>query len=77
MRAKFVRPVFKDKCLELRYESGQVFVYGTSRGLKRLSELVMSLVQKPKQGHIHLEDYDLLTEGSLIGAIAIFDNDDR
>jgi ABC-type histidine transport system ATPase subunit len=35
----------------------------------------MNLIEKPKQGHIHLEDYEILTDGSLIGAVAIFDKE--
>lgn len=75
MCAKFVRPIFVGKCLELRYQEGEVCVYGTSEGLTRLSKLIMSLVAKPRHGHIHLEDYDVLTDASLTGVVAIFDED--
>ena len=72
---KFVKPDFSEKCLELRCENNEVSIYGTNGGLKRLSDLILELLEKPRQGHIHLEDYELLTDKSLIGAIAIFDNE--
>jgi hypothetical protein len=70
--AKFIKPDFTENSLELRYENNEVCIYGTKDGLKRLSEMILQLIDKPKQGHIHLEDYDLLTKKSLIGAVAIF-----
>lgn len=70
---KFVKPDFTKKSLELRYENNELCIYGTEEGLKRLSDLILNLINKPKQSHIHLEDYELLTDKSLIGAIAIFD----
>lgn len=71
----FVKPNFKDKSLELRYENNEVCIYGTEEGLRKLSDLVLNLIEKPKQGHIHLEDYEILTDRSLIGAVAIFDKE--
>jgi len=73
--SKFVKPSFSKKSLELRCENNEVCIYGTNEGLKKLSDLIMGLINKPKQGHIHLEDYELLTDKSLIGAIAIFDKE--
>ncbi len=75
MAAKFVKPVFKDKSLELRYENNEICIYGTKEGLKKLSDLILNLIANPKQGHIHLEDYEILTDKSLIGAVAIFDKE--
>ena len=71
--AKFIKPDFTERSLELRFENNEVCIYGTKDGLKKLSEMVLNLVDKPQQGHIHLEDYELLTKDSLVGAIAIFD----
>ncbi len=76
MSAKFRAPIFKDKCLELRYENAEICIYGTGKGLKKLSQLILRLVHKPKRGHIHLEDYDLLTDDSLTGAVAIFNENE-
>jgi ABC-type histidine transport system ATPase subunit len=73
--SSFIKPNFKDKSLELRYENNEVCIYGTEEGLRKLSDLVLNLIEKPKQGHIHLEDYEILTDGSLIGAVAIFDKE--
>ena len=71
--ATFRKPDFADGCIELRCENKEVSIYGTTLGLKRLADLILKLVDNPKQGHIHLEDYELLTKDSLIGAIAVFD----
>lgn len=70
--AKFIKPDFTKNSLELRCENSEVCIYGTKDGLKRLAEMILQLIDKPKQGHIHLEDYDLLTKKSLNGAVAIF-----
>lgn len=75
MSNKFIKPIFKDKNLEFRYENNEICIYGTKEGFKRLSDLIIDLMNNPRQGHIHLEDYGILTEESLIGAIAIFDKE--
>ena len=69
----FARPDFRERSVELRYENNEVCIYGTEHGLKKLSELITSLVNTPKKAHIHLEDYELLTSESLNGAIALFE----
>ncbi len=69
----FRRPDFRGRSLELRYENNEVCIYGTKAGLKRLSELITGLVNKPQGTHIHLEDYELLSRDSLNGAVAVFD----
>lgn len=73
--SKFIKPDFSKNSLELRFENNEVCIYGTKDGLKRLTDLIHKLIEKPPQGHIHLEDYELLTEESLIGAVAIFDEE--
>lgn len=69
---KFISPDFTERTLELRYENEIVCIYGTKEGLKRLSNLVLELIENPKRGHIHLEDYEILTKKSLTGVIAVF-----
>ena len=71
--SEFIKPDFSEKSLELRCENNEICIYGTKEGLKKLSDLILNLIERPKQGHIHLEDYEILTDSSLIGAIAIFD----
>jgi hypothetical protein len=71
MTKKFVVPHFKDKNLELRFENDEVCIYATPIGLKKLIKFCQDLLQNPKQGHIHLEDYEVLTEASLKGVIAV------
>ena len=75
---KFIRPVFDHKCIEFRYTDEEVCIYGTRKGLKKLSDLCLQLVhceQTLKTEHIHLEDYEVLTSNSLRGTIALFDED--
>ena len=75
---KFVTPVFKgDECLELRCQNGEICIYGTRAGLKKLARLMLKLAETRKCGHIHLEDRGLLTQRSLRGAVAIFQADEQ
>ena len=71
--SKFIEPDFSKKDLELRFENNEICIYGSKEGLKKLSELIINLIEHPKKGHIHLEDYDFLTDNSLIGAVAVFE----
>lgn len=70
--SKFIKPDFDSGEIELRCESDGVCIYGTEVGIKKIIEFCQKLLDKPQQGHIHLEDYSVLTEDSLRGAIAIF-----
>ena len=71
--SEFRKPDFKDKTLELRFENNEVCIYGTKEGLQKFSDLIIKLIAKPNQGHIHLEDCNLLTENSLVGVLGIFE----
>lgn len=71
----FKLPTFESGDLELRFDEGEVMLYGTPRGMARLAELCMKLAQIPNAEvtkHYHLEDYDLLTGKSLRGTLAVF-----
>lgn len=72
MSKRFIPPVFDTGIVELRCEDNEVSIYGTAEGLTKLAGLMMRLVDNPREGHIHLEDYEILTGASLIGALAIF-----
>ena len=72
MNAEFAEPAFNDRGLELRCENNEVCIYGTEEGLRRLSGLILHLIGRPGPGHLHPEDYELLTKESLIGTLAIF-----
>lgn len=72
---KFIRPEFGERCLEFRCENNEICVYGTRDGLKTLSDLILRLVERSKEDHIHLEDYELLTKESLVGSVAVFDEE--
>ena len=60
----FKEPVFKNRSLELRFENDEVCIYATKEGLEEMIFLCQQLVAKPSQGHIHLEDYEVLTADS-------------
>lgn len=72
MRNEFSPPDFSRGDLELRFEEDEICIYASEKGLKRLIDLCESLIEKPGQGHIHLEDYEVLTTESLKGTIGIF-----
>jgi regulator of sigma D len=70
------KPDFSTGSLELQVVDDVVCIYGNREGLAELIALCQRLIDKPSIGHFHLEDRDLLTEKSLIGAIAIFEDED-
>lgn len=72
MSNQFEKPDFSRNDLELRLENDIICIYGTDRGLKKLSDLCLELIEHSQQGHIHLEECSVLTKKSLKGAIAIF-----
>ncbi len=75
MKMNFKEPDFSSgKQIELRYENDVICLYGTKKGLETLIDFCRDLIEKPNQGHIHLENNDVLTKESLSGVIAIFDN---
>ena len=74
----FTPPTFEAGELELRCDDREVMIYGTPQGLVRLAELCMKLAKLPAvetTEHYHLEDYELLTSGSLRGVLAVFNNE--
>ncbi|MHC4574966.1 MAG: Imm32 family immunity protein [Planctomycetota bacterium] len=75
MSEKFRKPDFSKYNLELRFENNVGCIYGTAEGLKKIADLCHELIENPNQGHIHLEDYAILTKESERGAIAIFDKE--
>lgn len=72
----FKEPEFtNEQSVELRCTSGEVCIYGTPSGLRRLSELIATLSRAAENDHVHLEDYGLLTFASLKAVIAVFPPD--
>jgi hypothetical protein len=72
--SKFIPPNFQKGEVELRIgENNEIAIYGTVDGLKKIAELINHLIGNPKVGHVHLEDYEILSENSLRGVIAILD----
>ena len=76
MSPKWREPVFEGRQIELRCENDEICIYGTRAGLERIMAFCQYLLDHPKRGagHVHLEDYELLTSGSLKGVIALFDD---
>ncbi len=72
MAAAFRRPDFGKRQLELRCEDGEVCIYATAGGLEKLMAFCKQLLGSPGMGHIHLEDYEVLTRDSLPGVLAVF-----
>ena len=72
MDKKLMEPDFKNRDVELRFVDNEVCIYATEAGLKKLIDYCKTLLDKPEKGHIHLDDYEILTENSLKGVIAIF-----
>jgi hypothetical protein len=73
---KFHAPDFSKGTLEFRHSDGEISVYGTREGLLRLADLCAQLAKRPtpnENDHLHLEDYDLLTQRSLQAVVAVFD----
>lgn len=73
--AKFKKPEFGKGSLELRFESGEVAIYGTKDGLKKLSDLCLDVANRLEHSsteHVHLEDMEMLTPDSLRGVIGGF-----
>ncbi len=75
---KFNIPHFTGKSLELRFENGEVCIYGTKDGLRTLSALCAQLADTSRDEmpeHIHLQDLEILTEDSMPGVVAVFNPD--
>lgn len=73
MQNKFIVPNFSTGEIEVRSLESEVAIYGTNVGLTKLVSLLNDLIENPKQGHKHLEDYDILTSNSSPLVIAIFE----
>jgi hypothetical protein len=73
LTGKWRKPVFEGRHIELRLENDEVCIYATRVGLERIVSFCNDLLGHPKRGagHIHLEDYELLTSASLKGVIAL------
>ncbi len=69
---EFKEPDFTSGNIELRFEEDEICIYATKEGLEKIITFCKSLIGKPRQGHIHLEDSYVLTKDSLKGVIAIF-----
>jgi len=71
---KSLPPDFQKSEVELRIgENNVIEIYGTVDGLKKIAELINHLIGNPRVGHVHLEDYEILSKNSLKGVIAVFD----
>ena len=73
MNSTFIKPDFSNASIEFRVVEGEICIYATNEGLEKLASLCSKLIKHEKQGHIHLEDYEVLTKDSLRAVIAIFE----
>ena len=71
MNKNFKEPNFNGKHIEIRRDGDDVEVIATKIGLEKLINFCRDLINNPHQGHIHLEDYDVLTNESLKGALVL------
>lgn len=64
---------FADGDLEFRHDDGEMVICGTPRGLAKLAELCLRLATSGARAseHLHVEDYQVLTPGSLRGTIVL------
>lgn len=72
---EFKTPSFDGRCLELRCEKGEVLIYGNKRGIERLAQLCLDLLKQhghESTAHLHLNEYEVLTDESLPGVVAFF-----
>lgn len=73
MSQDFKKPEFKEGNIELRFQDGEVALYGTKEGFEKFIGLCQDLMTRKAPDHIHLEDYEILTKNSTRATIAIFD----
>ena len=72
MDDQFRKPDFDNGVIKLGIAEGEVYIYATEVGLRKLIDFCNLLLAKPKEDHIHLEDFGVLTKDSLNGAMALF-----
>ena len=72
MKNQFVPPDFAVGDIELRFQEDEICIYASDNGLKKLIEFCQMLLDNPQKGHLHLEDYKVLTSDSLRGVMATF-----
>ena len=66
------KPDFDNGVIKLGIAEDEVYIYVTEVGLRKLIDFCNLLLTKPKEDHIHLEDFGVLTEDSLKGVLALF-----
>ena len=68
----FSKPDFTEGSVEFRYQDDEICIYATEEGLEELIFLFKNLIRKKPPSHIHLEDYEILTNSSLKAVIGKF-----
>ena len=74
----FVPPHFDERSLEVRCSDDEVAIYGTVEGITKLISLLEELRDKMPchSSHLHVEDYEILTQESLRLTLVLFENSD-
>ena len=62
------------KTIEIRFENDEVVIQATKEGLHKIKEFCDKLLKKPKIGHIHMEDYEVLTVSSVKATLVLLDS---
>jgi hypothetical protein len=72
---QFKFPDFSGRSLEFRCLNDEVAIYGTREGLLRLAAFCTQLANEAVPNgadHLHLQDYEVLTQQSLRAVIGVF-----
>ena len=72
MGDQFLKPDFSEGGIKLGTAEGEVYIYATEVGLRKLIDFCNLLLNNPKEDHIHLDDFGVLTKNSLKGVITLF-----
>lgn len=69
---RFLRPLFDNGDIEIRCDGMEVAIYASERGLHELANMCLRIAKDLKtkeSAHIHIADYELLTEKSMRAVI--------
>lgn len=69
--SKFVEPKLDPNLVEFRCIDGEVALYFNKAGMERLIALMKGMADK-STGHVHLQDYELLSSDSLPAVLGFF-----
>ena len=77
MNTSFAKERASKGILEFRVEGDEIVIQGTEEGLRWLAQKCLVLVDRGKRNHIHLEEFQVLTETSKRATLILFPTKDR